>query len=861
MKTGRRGFYSALQFSYPSFTAHRYKSGKSPLLFPYTHGVGPFWSQKSQPQWSIRQFRRGMATSKAPTGNDSAATLTNRLAESTSPYVRGHKDNPVAWQEWNESTLNLARKLDRLIFLSIGYSACHWCHVMERESFMSPEVAAILNESFIPIKVDRESRPDIDEIYMNYVTATTGSGGWPLNVFITPDLDPVFGGTYWPGPNSTSFPRLAAAESLNFLEVSERVRDVWQMQRQKCLQSAKDISAQLKSFAEEGTHGPHGVDAEPLELDLLDEALNHFRQKYDKINGGFSHAPKFPTPPNLGYLLALGGSGLSTSFSYPKVVRSIAGEDACVQALAMVEHTLVAMSRGGVRDLVGHGFHRYSVTPDWSLPHFEKMLYDNGQLLSVYSAAFSITHNPEILGVIYSLIEYLTSSSSSIVSGVGGLFSSEDADSLPNKSTTSGEKREGAYYVFSRKELAAILPDEQSVQLVASHFNIVPDGNVDQTNDPHDEFLGQNVLSVTATPSKLANDFGHNEEDVVKILKKGRSLLSEYRDRERPRPDTDTKIVVGWNALAIKGLLDAYTVLVGIDEAKAKQALSAAKKIASFIKEELWDPTSLSLKRVWSLMPNGTGKKDENEAFLDDYAYLIQALISLYETTFESQWLQWADQLQVRLNTSFLSPDNHAFYSTPKPSNSVSTTPSEKPNVGDLSSYNPTPTITISSEAPTLPLRLKPGTDNIEPSANAITAQNLLSLATLLEDSKYASLAASTVNAFAVEIVQHPFLFVNMLNQIVRSQVGLRNVTLVTSTPNITGEEVSAILKQNDITRDSRTLVSCVSSGQDSWLKQRNELLRDIKPKENGKDVIMICENGSCRELQAGEKLEDKDEL
>lgn len=531
---------------------------------------------------------------------------------------------------------------------------------------MSSEVASILNESFIPIKVDRESRPDIDDIYMNYVTATTGSGGWPLNVFLTPDLDPVFGGTYWPGPRGSALPRLALQESVTFLDVIQKMRDVWQSQRQKCLQSAKDETAQLKAFAEEGTHvhsGHQGSDAEPLELELLDEALTHFKQSYDKTNGGFSRSPKFPTPVSLDFLVSLGGASSSTPFAYPKPLRSIIGEGSCTTALNMVIHTLIAMARGGIRDHLGYGFHRYSVTADWSLPHFEKMLYDNAQLLSTYSAAFSVTKEPEILGAVYSLVDYLTSPSSSVVSKVGGLYSSEDADSLPNRSTANKYKREGAYYVFTQKELSSVLPDKQSVQVVARHYNIQPDGNVDYKNDPHDEFLGQNVLAIAATPSKLAKEFGLTEEDVVKILKQGRKLLAEYRDRERPRPEVDSKIVVAWNALAIKGLVDAHVVLADIDPEKATTALESAKRIATFIKHELYNDSTGILTRVWSLMPDGSGKKDDNEAFSDDYAYLIQAALALYQSTFNEQWLQWADALQGNPpspspSASFL-PPNH----------------------------------------------------------------------------------------------------------------------------------------------------------------------------------------------------------
>ena len=276
---------------------------------------------------------------------------------------------------------------------------------MERESFCSSEVAKVLNDHFIPIKVDREARPDIDEVYMNYVTATTGSGGWPLNVFLTPDLEPVFGGTYWPGPDSSPLPRLVAGseDRLTFLDILRKLRDVWSNQQQRCIQSAKVITQQLKDFTAEGSRWPSntpGTDSEepePLDIDVLDDAFDHFVSRYDPVHGGFSPsspAPKFPTPPNLTFLLRIGASIASTStrFGFPDPIPSVVGEEACTLAASMALHTLLAMSRGGLRDHLGCGFHRYSVTSDWNLPHFEKMLYYNALLLCCYCYAWALSH-------------------------------------------------------------------------------------------------------------------------------------------------------------------------------------------------------------------------------------------------------------------------------------------------------------------------------------------------------------------------------------------------------------------------------------------------------------------------------------
>lgn len=299
--------------------------------------------------------------------------------------VRGHMNNPVAWQMWTPEALALAKQTNRLIFVSIGYAVCHCtapalrlphqrltgstgCHVMERESFENQEIARILNASFVPIKIDREERPDVDRIYMNYVQATTGGGGWPLNVFLTPDLEPIFGGTYWPGPGATAGHR----DHIGFLGILKKIRDVWENQRQRCLDSAKDITAQLKAFAQEGTAGRDArggdegwEDEDGLDLELLEEAYEHYAKRYDTKYAGFGGAPKFPTPVNLSFLLRLG--------QYPKEVQHVVGEKECERAKEMAIETLRQMTRGGIHDQIGHGFARYSVTRDWSLPHFEKM--------------------------------------------------------------------------------------------------------------------------------------------------------------------------------------------------------------------------------------------------------------------------------------------------------------------------------------------------------------------------------------------------------------------------------------------------------------------------------------------------------
>lgn len=585
--------------------------------------------------------------------------MINDLGSSSSSYVRSHKDNPVAWQQWSSSSIRLARRSNRLIFLSIGYSACHWCHVMERESFSSPEIAKVLNDNFIPIKVDREARPDVDEVYMSYVTATTGSGGWPLNVFLTPDLEPVFGGTYWPGPGSNSLPRLAVGseDRLTFLDILEKMRQVWSTQQQRCIRSAKEISQQLKDFASEGTQShsttldTDSEEPEPLDIDVIDDAFDHFMARYDPVHGGFSPpspAPKFPTPPNLTFLLRIGASIASTStrFGFPAPIPSILGEEPCALAASMSLHTLLAISRGGLRDHLGHGFHRYSVTSDWNLPHFEKMLCDNAQLLCCYCDAWALSHDPEILGTIYSLVEYFTSSDSPIVHPDGGFFASEDADSMSSKVSRDDEKREGAFYVWTLKDLQRVLPSDRESSLLARHYGVRANGNIPYENDPHDELMGQNVLHIAATPSVLAKEFGLVEAEIVKIIKDGREKLRADREKIRSRPDVDEKIISGWNGLAIAALCRASATLKDVDASRSMRCKTSALKAARFVRRVMYNGTNRSLKRYCS--PRLSIEAAKIPAFVDDYAYMTQACLALYEITFEEEWLRWADELQSK---------------------------------------------------------------------------------------------------------------------------------------------------------------------------------------------------------------------
>ncbi|KAK2809990.1 hypothetical protein FQN50_003406 [Emmonsiellopsis sp. PD_5] len=741
---------------------------------------------------------------------------------------------------------------------------------MEKESFMSPEVATILNKSFIPIKLDREERPDIDDVYMNYVQATTGSGGWPLNVFLTPDLEPVFGGTYWPGPHSSSVPAFGGDSRVTFIDILEKLRDVWQTQQLRCRESAKDITRQLREFAEEGTHSkqPDQPGEEDLEVELLEEAYQHFAARYDPINGGFSTSPKFPTPVNLSFLVRL--------TRYPNAVADVVGYSECARAMEMVSKTLIAMVRGGIHDQIGHGFARYSVTADWSLPHFEKMLYDQAQLLEVYTDAFSAAYDPEILGAVYDIATYITSPP--ILSPTGGFYSSEDADSLPSPNDT--EKREGAFYVWTLKEFKQIL-GQRDADVCARHWGVLSDGNVARGHDPHDEFINQNVLNIKSTPNKLAKEFGLSEDEVVKILKSSREKLREYRESKRVRPDLDDKIIVAWNGLAIGALAKCSIALENVDGQKAKEFRQAAENAAKFIRQALFDSETGQLWRIYR-----EGARGDTPGFADDYAYLTSGLITLYEATFDDSYLQFAEKLQRKSypqrSTIVLTPEPTQILTHAEYLNKYFIAPSPTP-----SSDSPTPTsatsgyyTTSSALSPDIPgplFRLKPGTDAATPSTNGVIAQNLVRLSVLLEDETYKRLAKETCNAFSVEIMQHPFLFVGLLDAVVGLEVGVKGVIGIIGRDDggvVTGGDIKMegtaeageqanqdrIPMRERIIRKARVeagpeastsaaVVSVIdlramNEEKSSWLRTRNALLRDVRP---GKNYLLVCEAGKCR--------------
>ncbi len=545
--------------------------------------------------------------------------FTNRLAHEKSPYLLQHQHNPVDWYPWGEEAFEKARREHKPIFLSIGYSTCHWCHVMAHESFENPETAKILNDHFVSIKVDREERPDVDRVYMTYVQASTGSGGWPMSVFLTPDLKPFYGGTYFPPQD-----RYGRA---GFPTVLQRLAEAWKNEPEKVLGAANEA---MKALGEATAAGPSQNEAAGKAAIAM--ALNQLTRAFDEDLGGFGGSPKFPRPVTLNLLFRIAARE---------------GRDSRdgKAALGMALVTLQKMAAGGMHDHLGGGFHRYSVDKFWHVPHFEKMLYDQAQLASSYLDAFQVTRDPAYEKTARDIFDYVRRD---MTDPAGGFYSAEDADSLLEKGKP--EHAEGAFYVWTKDEIAHAL-GEDAAAIFDRVYGVEADGNAPEGSDPQGEFHGKNILIQRLTISDAAKFFRQSEPDLTASLAASQKKLLALRD-QRPRPHLDDKIITSWNGLMISAFARGAQIL---DD---PQYLASAQKAAHFIHDQLW--------KNGQLLRSYRQGASEVSGFCDDYAALIQGLLDLYEADFDVAWLQWAVELQTRQDALFLDAEHGGYFSVTK---------------------------------------------------------------------------------------------------------------------------------------------------------------------------------------------------
>ncbi len=581
---------------------------------------------------------------------------TNRLAGETSPYLLQHRYNPVDWYPWGPEALARARAEDRPIFLSIGYSACHWCHVMERESFEDDAIAGMMNERFVNIKVDREERPDLDNLYMAAVQAMTGHGGWPMSVFLTPDLKPFYGGTYYPPTDSRGMP--------GFPRVLLGVERAWKERRDEIATAAANMTDQLRAS---------GViprsDGE-LGFVLLDDAARTLGRMYEPTHGGFGSAPKFPHPMDLRVLLR----------------HHARSGDA--HALHMVEHTLDHMARGGIHDHLGGGFARYSTDDRWLVPHFEKMLYDNALLSTAYLEAFQVTRNPEYARVVRETLDYILGR---MTDPEGAFHATEDADS---------EGVEGKYYVWTLAEIAGLLGADRAKEF-AYVYDVTEHGNWEHSA----------ILNLTRPIAQAAKLLGREEATLRRDLAADRAKLLGAREKRIP-PAKDTKVLTSWNGLMIAPMAEASAILGD------PRYVEAASRAAGFLLDHLRTPDG----RLLHSYKDGQAKFN---AYLDDYADLIDGLTRLFEANGEPRWIEAAVDLAGVMIDEFHDPEAGGFFYVGR-------------------SHEP------------LIVRQKDTYDNATPSGNAMAATALARLAALTGRSDFETVARSTLQAARLVLERAP---------------------------------------------------------------------------------------------------------
>ncbi len=682
-------------------------------------------------------------------------THTNRLIHETSPYLLQHAHNPVDWYPWGDEALEKARQADKPIFLSIGYSACHWCHVMAHESFEDEETAEVMNRLFVNIKVDREERPDLDDIYMTSVQLMTGQGGWPMSVFLTPDLKPFYGGTYFPPRSHGSMP--------GFRSVLTAVANAWEKRRDEVLRGADELADHVNRAVHQVTH-LHG----PIEEAVLDKAVGELKQAYDGRHGGFGGAPKFPPSGAIALLLR----------HYDRT-----GD---MEARDMAIHTLRAMALGGMYDHVGGGFHRYSVDERWLVPHFEKMLYDNAQLCEVYLEGWQATGDPVLKRAAEQTLNYQLRE---MTHPEGGFLSAEDADS---------EGEEGAYYLWTDEEIRGILGREDA-DLYCEYYAISPSGNFASPEPYHAD---KNIPHATKPPEQFAEDRGMTLDEFWSRIDQLNAKLREARHR-RVRPGRDDKILTSWNGLMIGAMAQGYAVL------REPRYREGAERAARFIVDHLYPEAGFLLHSF----RNGQARIP---GYLDDYAFLANGLVTLYEATFDITWLRTAQELLEDMIFKFWDPESGGFYFT-------------------------------SGDDHRLIARPKPVMDGSEPSGNSAGALLLLRVSRLTDKRAYREKAETILGINAQNLEEAPTAMTKMLcaaDFLLRPPLEVALAGLKDS------EAVEALARTVHSHFAPNKILACTDgdgSGERGAIEAEIPLLKD-KELVDGQPAAYLCKDFTCSE-------------
>jgi uncharacterized protein YyaL (SSP411 family) len=672
-------------------------------------------------------------------------SYTNRLIHETSPYLLQHAHNPVDWYSWSTEAFERAKKENKPVLVSIGYSACHWCHVMERESFEDPEVAGFMNQNFINIKVDREERPDVDHIYMDAVQAITGSGGWPLNVFITPEGKPFYGGTY--------FPPRRAFNRASWIEILQAVSHSYNERKEEIENQANSLTEHLQST------NVFGNDSEKFAFDMkeLNLAYENIMKTADKEWGGFGKAPKFPQSFTINFLLR---------YSW-----FTGNQEALSQALLSLDK----MIQGGIYDQLGGGFARYSTDAEWLAPHFEKMLYDNALLVTSLAEAYQLTKNEKYKEVVEATLDFIEKE---LMHKEGGFFSALDADS---------EGEEGKFYVWDYTEIEHLLGEDAAVFM--RYFNVRKEGN----------WEGKNILHTSTTLDEFAQKEELAIEDVRKIIGKGREILLQERNK-RIRPSLDDKLLLSWNALMNTAYSKAYAA-TGNDHYKDVAIKNMGFLITAFSKEK---------NEFFHSWKNGQAK---HPAFLDDYSFLIAALIDLSEITADNQWLHKAKEITIYVIENFSDGESSQFFYT---------------NV---------------SQSDIL-LRKKEVYDSAIPSGNSVMALNLYRLSIFFDDPLWQQKAVQMVSSFGSMATKYPTSFGVWLSALFQISFGTNEIAII-------GSDYLKILKRILTLYLPHSILMAAPKENDFALLKGKTF--------NGRTLIYLCRNYACQQpVDSVEEFENR---
>jgi uncharacterized protein len=694
---------------------------------------------------------------------------TNRLIHETSPYLLQHAHNPVDWYSWGEEALGKAKQEDKPILLSVGYSACHWCHVMERESFENEEIAAFMNENFVPIKVDREERPDIDSIYMQAVQALTQQGGWPMTVFLTPDGRPFYGGTYFP-PRDRQYGQQVMP---GFPRVLKSIAAAYRESREDVEEQAKQLADYLKQRSSSPLRMKAGSPGGSMPLEMLHVASNQLASEFDPRNGGFGSAPKFPNTMALEFL----------SRVYQHRQRGEVSEKASRPELEVVGVSLMRMANGGIYDQLGGGFHRYSVDAEWLVPHFEKMLYDNALLSRLYLHAYLVTGNPFYRRVVEETLNYIVRE---MTSPEGGFYSTQDADS---------EGEEGKFFLWTPAEIEAVLPPEDAA-LFMLYYDVTERGN----------FEGKNILHVAQDAQKVADQAHVSLEMLQESLKRSRKALFQVRE-QRVKPGRDEKILTSWNGLMLRSFAEAARHLERADY------LQVATRNAEFLRREL-------LRDGRLLRTYKDGRAHLN-GFLEDYAFLADGLLALYEASFEPRWFTEARRLMDSAIALFADEQNGGFFDT-------------------------------GSDAQALVSRPKEIMDNAIPSGNSVATEVLLRLAAFTGEEQYRQRADDYLRPLADIMVQHPQAFGHLLGALDFALSPVKEFAILGEPQQADTRALLGVINSRYL---PNSVLACAAPANMEAI-QVVPLLAD-RPLKDGKATAYVCQNFAClAPVNTAEELE-----